>query len=365
MSQPPEPQYPGTPPQPPPYPGGHAQPPPPPPYPTSPPLPQPPHAPDDLDYQTGRGKRAYYKAHQRGADATALGQLALYLPGFLMSLLMVLLVTGILEAVVGLPYWIPTLAWIVSGALVFHRPAEDCFARYLLKLRRPMPQEAARLQPVWQEVTARAGVDGHRYELWIENSQDLNAYAAAGHIVGVTRFALERLPSAQLAAVLAHELGHHTGGHAWTSLLGYWYSLPGRVAWRVINWVVVFTVTITSYVSYLATAVLILVIGILTLATITVLYGLPLVLLAVPYLIAAVGRRAELKADEYAAVHGFAPKLAEVLHTMHGMELQTQHYAAAAGKPLADPGTLAKLLATHPDYPTRLLRLQPYLRAPR
>ncbi|MFE2747881.1 hypothetical protein ACFXKX_26695 [Streptomyces scopuliridis] len=61
-----------------------------------------------------------------------------------------------------------------------------------------------------------------------------------------------------------------------------------------------------------------------------------------------------------APVHGFAPKLAEVLHTMHGMELQARyHTAAAAGKPPADPGTLAQLLATHPDYPTRLLR--PYL----
>ncbi|WP_326610857.1 M48 family metalloprotease [Streptomyces scopuliridis] len=203
---------------------------------------------------------------------------------------------------------------------------------------------------------------GRRYELWIENSQDLNAYAAAGHIVGVTRFALERLPSAQLAAVLAHELGHHTGGHAWTSLLGYWYSLPGRVAWRGIRRIVVFTVTVASYVSCLATAVLIVVIGAFTLATITMLYGLPLVLLAIPYLIAAVGRRAELRADEYAAVHGFAPKLAEVLHTMHGMELQARHHAAAAaGKPVTGPGTLAQLLATHPDYPTRLLRLQPYL----
>ncbi|WP_235967803.1 M48 family metalloprotease [Streptomyces mesophilus] len=52
--------------------------------------------------------------------------------------------------------------------------------------------------------------------MWTEESQDLNAYAAAGHTVGVSRFALENLPSAQLAAVLAHELGHHTGGHAWS-----------------------------------------------------------------------------------------------------------------------------------------------------
>lgn len=122
---------------------------------------------------------------------------------------MVLLVSAVLDGSLGLPFWIPTALWLASGALAFHRPTEDLLARYLLGLRRPMPPEAARLEPVWREVTAVAGVDGAVYQLWVEESDDLNAYAAAGHIVGVTRFALEQLPSGQLAAVLAHELGHH------------------------------------------------------------------------------------------------------------------------------------------------------------
>ncbi|MFJ9028355.1 M48 family metalloprotease [Streptomyces sp. NPDC102274] len=304
----------------------------------------------------------HFTARQRGADATSLGRLALHLPGFLMSLLVVLMLTNILEPWLGIPHWVPTLIWLASGALVFHRPAEDFFARYLLRFQRPLPHETARLAPVWREVTARAGVDGRQYELWIEDSQHLNAYAAAGHIVGVTRFALERLPSAQLAAVLAHELGHHTGGHAWSSLLGHWYSLPSRLAWQVVRRAVVFAVTFAGYVSCLAAGVLVLVIAVFTLATVTVLYGLPLALLVVPYLMAAVGRRAELRADQHAAALGFAPMLAQVLHTMHHSETQARlHAAAAAGKAPAEPGVLARLLATHPDYPTRLYRLQPYI----
>ncbi|MFE9405330.1 M48 family metalloprotease [Streptomyces sp. NPDC006530] len=319
-------------------------------------MPQPrrPPAPDDLAYQNSPGRRVHYKAYQRGTDATALGQLLLHLPGFLMSLVVVLTASGTLDTMTGLPYWLPPLLWIASGALVFHRPTEDYFARYLLKLQRPMPREADRLEPIWREVTARAGVDGKRYELWIENSEDLNALAAAGHIVGVTRFALEQLPSAQLAAVLAHELGHHTGGHAWSSLLGYWYSLPGRIAWRVIRDVVVFVVTVTRAVSVTATAVLVLVIAAIAFAATVVFYGLPLVLFAIPYLMAAVGRRGELRADEHAAALGFAPMLTEVLTTMHAMELR------AAKKPGA-PRASAQLLSTHPDYPTRIRRLQAYM----
>ncbi|MCX5012333.1 M48 family metalloprotease [Streptomyces sp. NBC_00555] len=363
------PQYPQSPP-PPAYPAAHPQPrqqPRPPAYPAY--QPAPPQAPlpapaplDDLDYQIAPGTRVHIRAQQRSADATAFGQLALHVPGFLMSLMVVLLVATLLEALTGLPYWLPTLLWAASGALVFHRPSEDFFARHLLRLQRPLPHELAALTPVWREVTARAGVDGGRYELWIEDSDHLNAYAAAGHIVGVTRYALENLPKSQLAAVLAHELGHHTGGHAWSGLLGWWYSLPGRIAWQVIRAVTVFVIRFTSFFSYLATGFVIIFVGLFTLVTITATYGLPLLLLVMPYLTAAVGRRAELRADGHAAVLGFAPVLAQMLHGVMAQEEQEKHAALVrTGRPFTEPGTLDRLLSTHPDHRTRLHHLQPYL----
>ncbi|MFL4489749.1 M48 family metalloprotease [Streptomyces sp. VTCC 41912] len=96
----------------------------------------------------------------------------------------------------------------------------ESLARHLLNLRHPTPGELNRLEPLWREVTARTGVDGRAYELWIEDSDHLNSLAAASHILGVTRFSLERLSDGQLAAVLAHELGHHVRGHAWSFILG-------------------------------------------------------------------------------------------------------------------------------------------------
>ncbi|WP_405715793.1 MULTISPECIES: M48 family metalloprotease [unclassified Streptomyces] len=320
-----------------------------------------PTAPDDLIYEHGPGRRVYYTAHQRRVDVTALGRLTLALPTFLMSTLVVLLVSAVLDGCLGLPFWIPTLFWLASGALVFHRPTEDLLARYLLGLRRPMPREAARLEPVWREVTAIAGVDGALYQLWIEESDDLNAYAAAGHIVGVTRFALEQLPDGQLAAVLAHELGHHTGGHTWTLLLGHWYGLPGRAAWRVLRVMARSVVTPTRCAVYLAVGVLLLAIGGLASTVAALLYGLPL-LLGLPYLSAAVGRRAELRADRHAAALGFAPKLAEVLETIHSNEARAHQEALAiTGKRLERESTPARLLSTHPDVPTRLHHLRHYL----
>ena len=215
---------------------------------------------------------------------------------------------------------------------------------------------------MWREVLARAGIEETTYELWVEDSEHLNAVAAAGHIVGVTRFSIEQLPSGQLAAVLAHELGHHVGGHTWSSLLGYWYALPGRVAWRLMVIVTLIAFYVSRVVSWAGPVLVVLVVGCAAFVAVGSLYGLPLLLLVVPYLLAAAGRRAEFHADQQAAVLGFAPMLAEVLGRLHATEQYAAAAAAAGGKPVEREGALARLLNSHPDYPARLHRLGPYLR---
>ncbi|MFF4082451.1 M48 family metalloprotease [Streptomyces sp. NPDC001777] len=307
-----------------------------------------PPPPDDLVYEHGPGRRVYYTARQRRMDVTALGQLALSLPAFLTSALVVLLVGVLLDIGSGVPFWMPAALWVASGALVFHRPTEDLIARYLFGLRRPMPREAARLEPVWREVTAIAGVDGGRYRLWVEESDGLDALAAAGHVVGVTRYALEHLSSRRLAAVLAHELGHHTGGHAWSLLLCHWYGLPGRLVRRALRATALSLVTPVRCAVYLTGGVLLLALGGFDSAVARLLYGLPL-LLVLPYLSAAVGRRAELRADRHAAALGFAPELADVLETLY------------ADGPPEHESAPARLLSTHPDVPTRLHHLRRHL----
>ncbi|MFD6424926.1 M48 family metalloprotease [Streptomyces sp. NPDC060198] len=320
-----------------------------------------PPAPDDLVYRHGPGRRVYYAAWQRHADVTTLGQLALAVPSFLMSAVVVLLVCVLADCCFGLPFWIPAALWPASGALVFHRPTEAFLARYFYGLHRPVPQEAARLGAVWREVTALSGIDGDRYQLWIEESEDLNAFAAAGHIVAVTRFSLERLPSAQLAAVLAHELGHHTGGHAWAALLSGWYAAPGLVAWRLVAPAVRSFVTPARFALYLTFGGSLLAAGVLTPALAT-LFALPPLLLVLPYMEAAVGRWSELKADRHAAELGFAPMLAEILQAEHQNEVQDRRATLPSHSAMAKQASLrTRLLATHPDAATRIHKLRAYL----
>ncbi|WP_257033299.1 M48 family metalloprotease [Streptomyces sp. Ag109_G2-15] len=252
--------------------------------------------------------------------------------------------------------------WLVSGALVFHRPTERTLARRQLRLRRPTPRERARLEPVWHLVTARAGVAAYTYELWVEDSDDINAVAAAGHIVGVTRFALNRLPDGELAAVLAHELGHHMGGHTWSSQLGYWYALPGRLAWQGLRGVIGFVFMVSRAFGCLGTGVFVVLIGGVALATLGATFGLPLLFLVMPYTLAAVGRQAELRADRHAALLGFAPTLATVV----AKSAVAQEPGEDEKRPNSDvkkknPGMLVSLLETHPDGSERIERLRHYL----
>jgi len=323
-----------------------------------PPCPDPDDSDRDLPF-AHRGRRIFVAHRWRGTDVTAVGHLLLHLPGLLVSLLVVLLPSVALDSLVGVPFWIPPLLWLLSGTLVFHRPTEYALARHVWHMRPPMPAEAGRLEPIWREVTARAGIDSRIHKLWVEESEDLNAYAAAGHLVGVTTTALDVLTDAELAGVLAHELGHHAWGHAWVLQLGDWYARPGRLAARLVRTLVVLAIAYVGSYSLLAAALVISVVIWIAYETITFLYGVPLILLATPYLIAAVGRVAELRADRQAAVLGFARPLSNALLKMHAEQARPGRKALAA-RPAA-LGILDRLLASHPDYATRLERLRPYL----
>ncbi|MGW0788175.1 M48 family metalloprotease [Streptomyces sp. NPDC002911] len=320
---------------------------------------------DDLDYYHTPGRRLHLAAHQRRADATALGRLALHLPDFLLSLAAVLMIALVLDATWSVPLWVPPLVWLASGALIFHSPTEDLYARHVLKLRYPMPHERARLEPVWREVTGRAGVDGDRYRIRVEDTDELNAFAVAGHIVGVTGFALERLTTAQLAAVLAHELGHHTGGHTWSASLGHWYALPGRVVCQVARRLLL-RATRGIRPSYQLVLLLTVAATITTAGWAAVLLPLPLCLLSLPYAMAALSRRAELRADLHAASLGFAPMLVEALELMEDTAVPLRATGSAAHGGTRGRAPLpARLLTSHPDHATRMHHLRMYLPAPR
>jgi Zn-dependent protease with chaperone function len=278
--------------------------------------------------------------------------IGLQLPWFLLSCGMVGIV-GV--ALGGLRGVLLVLVWLLSGAGVFLRPVETVLARVMFRLRRPAESEQCRLTPLWSAVTAAAGVNGTTYDLWVEESREINASAAAGHLVSVTRWALDALPPEHLKAVLAHELGHHLGGLPWVRLLGLWYSQPARAVARIgalIRRSVIRLVHATSPTRPVAWLVL-WVLSVLCVAAVLDTAPWLLLLLAVPPLQASVGRLEERRADRFAAQIGFGEPLREVL----------QHWVAA-GHDTAhrQAGWRARLKASHPTCAARIRALTRQLR---
>lgn len=298
--------------------------------------------------------RTYITKRQRGSDAITVGTLLLYLPNFLYSLL----VMGILPWLFHTVGLVMLFAWLLSGALVFCRTVENVFAHRLLRMRRPTPDERARLEPAWHEVASRAGVQACGYELWVENSPGLNASVAGGHIVCVTGFALHHLPDRELAALLARELGRHVAGHSWSSLLGRWYAVPGELAWSTLRAALR---KLSRILGVSATALALLAFVGFTVMTAGTLCGLPLALLATPYLLAYVHRRAELRADRHAAALGFGTALVSALERVHEDERKKAGLRAWVRPRTAAHGLLQRLLATHPEQHIRINRLVPLL----
>lgn len=329
----------------------------PPPYPTQGPGPAssgPPSSPPERPVRGGRftaldyeSARVHIATHQRrGAESNTLGHLLLHVPNFLCSLLIVML----LSSVFGDHRLIGATAWLASGALVLVRPllAAGLLARGLLRMRYPTPTERDRLEPVWREVTARAGLEPGHYELWIQDSRELNAAVSPSPIIGVTNFSLELLPNSQLAAVLAYELGQHVRRRSWLSLLSYWYEFPSRIVCLAVGAAASRPQSIRRVMSYLGAGVVVLITCSAAFVTLGSTYGLPLLVLLIPFIVTATDRRAAMRGDQYAATLGFAPPLAEALEA-----LQRQ-------SPLRYRG-LAEVLSPHPAHHTRLRRLVPYL----
>ncbi|WP_186319333.1 M48 family metalloprotease [Streptomyces sp. SAJ15] len=269
-----------------------------------------------------------------------------------------LIILWVIAAALSVPLhlsWIPSAVWILLGLLFVQRRAERAFVKYVLRLRRPTPAESQKLELAWREVLARAAADPDRCEVWVEDSHHVNAQAPAGHVVSVSSLAIDRLSSGQLAAILAHELGHHSGGHAWASRMTSWWSLPAHCFARGLSGMARGVVNVLGRLGCFGALVAVAFLSFVSLLAAGLWFvGLPMLL--APFCTAAVRRRAELRADDYAARLGFAPLLAQVLRLDIGDE-----ESSAGGTNIA---RMDGWLLVRPDARTRLHHLEPYLKPP-
>ncbi|CAM4459390.1 M48 family metalloprotease [Nocardia ninae] len=276
--------------------------------------------------------------------------LLLALPTVLLSVAIIL----ILGAWVGI--WLMVTAvvvWVLFGVSLFDAawftPNRAKFAK-MFGFRRPIPPEDELLAAAWGHVTSAPGVDGWPYSLWVEQSDDPNAFAAPSRIVAVTSSALAELDSGELEAVLAHELGHHLNVDPRVRLVDMWIALPGRVLWAVcrrLGRITRILGPLAPFVRFVAAVGLLPVVAVV----LTPVVGFGAALLFVVLLIVEpLTRSAQCHRDEYAADRaavdlGYGRELASGLRSW---ESETLPRLVALGD---------RLYSTHPPLASRIRKI--------
>jgi Zn-dependent protease with chaperone function len=282
----------------------------------------------------------------RTLTATTLGMfgpvLAIWLIAMIFALAPIGALLGSLVGNANMGIWVTWVGWTLGAGLVFLRPVENRLGEFLFDLRPLMATESTRLAPLWREVCADARVDPAHYSLRIEDADALNAYAAAGHLVTVTRGAMA-LPDDMLKGVLAHELGHHRDLHPVASILSWWFLLPIGL----LDWCLRLVVRVTSFVLSLFEGWLILILAIVVLCLMAMRFLLFIPIRAADFFTLALGRAAEFAADRHAVDAGYAQGLLKALHLF-----------LEAGFDDNRPAGFARLYATHPPLRKRVVAIE-------
>lgn len=257
-----------------------------------------------------------------------------------------------LRLVVGVPYWIVPVGWLVAGSALLIPSVQALVLSPVFGARKPTPEETAVITPIWRDLAQAANLPQYRYTIRVIDSEELNAYACGGHLLIVTSFAVDELSSRELSGVLAHELSHHLGLHTAALTIGHWLSLPvvmlARVGFYLQN---VARAATDSFASHSAALTAI---GRIVAAALN---GVAWVFLAALHasdaLSNVVAQRSEFEADRRAVRMGYGRALADALRTVIQM-----------GGGQRAIGWRARLAVAHPPARTRVARIEAMLRHP-
>jgi Zn-dependent protease with chaperone function len=143
------------------------------------------------------------------------------------------------DRVVDVPYPLFAGAWLLLGVLLFWQPAQRLVLQRIIGARSPTRDERQRLHGAWSVVAQRNHIPQSRFVLAIIDSDDLNAFATGGHLMVVSRWAVDNLTEDELTGVLAHELSHHLGMHTVALTVNQWLTIPivlfARVGYQLQN----------------------------------------------------------------------------------------------------------------------------------
>ena len=246
-------------------------------------------------------------------------------PAMVGSLLLMLVLLA------GLGRWegLLLLGWLGSGAMVLRPAGERLAVRIACGFRRPTADQMVLLSPVWAAALQQAGTPAGDVDLYVQHRDEPNAYAAGGRSVAVTsgvlaEFLARRLGEEQMTALLVHELGHRATKATQLGLMSAWLASPWRLTARIMTGLAM-ALTGARRQPRVLLAVVAAAEVIVAVAQAAAQHqwlvafligGIASAAVGCPLADAAVSRRSEYAADQFAAQHGVGQHLADALRAL-------------------------------------------------
>lgn len=242
-------------------------------------------------------------------------------------------------------YWYWIAGYLVSGGLTligYTQFATDIVGLFMSG-RKMIGRERDKLAPLFREVIEKVNKEygtNYRYEdfnIKVSDDKLVNAFALGYRNITISRACFEAFTDGQLKAVLAHEMGHLFYRDSVRSIALIFSSF----ATRIVMWLYAIIVVVQAFFAKIASGMG----GHGVLAAIVSFVPLLIFLPVVVFnwlggkvfmlLNMALSRKAEYRADMFAASLGFKADMIQALEVIDGVTV-------------TDNSFLAKMMATHP-----------------
>ncbi len=234
--------------------------------------------------------------------------------------------------------------WTLAGPLFLTGKADEWWWQSRNDCRVPSETEWTRTEPLWNDVCGRAGLHPDAYRLRMTDQQTINAFASGDSVVSLDQGMLDMNDGA-IAAVIAHELGHHTKRHIGGIVLAWWYGKPAQFVLRLV--MLVFYALLAIARGTFGCFGLLIALAFLAFLIVPAV-ALYLVLGGSTLLLRLLGRRTEFEADEYAIDLGLGKEMIEALRHLQGGD----------GEVIEKQSFIDRLTATHPPLSERISRAE-------
>ncbi|MBV9986034.1 MAG: M48 family metalloprotease [Chitinophagaceae bacterium] len=124
-------------------------------------------------------------------------------------------------------HWFGYWLLFCTTSVWWHAP----FVRLFMNIRKPFSEEKAVLMPLFNELCLRSG-DTRKYRILIAEKPGIGAFAFGTNIIAINKPCLKELRPDQLAAILAHEIGHH---QTWDPAAGFCISTCSKLPFIIMR----------------------------------------------------------------------------------------------------------------------------------